>query len=69
MVRILSQEAIEAVDGKWIKYIEAAGLSTDKKPTENIATGSVFFEVDTSNAYFFDEESGEWTQAVNNGGV
>lgn len=45
------------------RYIEACGLSTDTKPNEDIITGSIFFEVDTSKAYFFDEESGEWKEA------
>ena len=40
-----------------------AGLSTDTKPTEGLATGSFFMEVDTSKAYFFDEESGDWIEA------
>lgn len=40
-------------------YIEAAGLSTDTKPTDCV-TGSVFIEVDTANAYLFDEVSGDW---------
>ena len=44
-------------------YIEAAGLSTDVKPTQNIITGSVFIEVDTGKAYFFDEDSATWIEA------
>ena len=44
-------------------YCEFAGLSTDEKPTANLLTGSIFIEVDTSKAYFFDEESGEWLEA------
>ena len=49
------------------RYIEAFGLSTDTKPTEGIITGSVFVEVDTSKAFFFDEVSGEWKEAGSNG--
>lgn len=44
-------------------YIEAAGLSTDNKPTGNLITGSVFIEVDTGKAYFYDEESSTWIEA------
>ena len=36
-------------------YIEAAGLSTDTKPLRNIATGSLFFEVDSGDVYAFAE--------------
>lgn len=39
---------------------EAAGLSTDAKPTTGIANGSTFIEMDTSTLYFFDEEAGTW---------
>lgn len=47
-------------NGNLINY---AGLSTDTKPTENLATGSFFLEVDTSKAFFFDEVSGNWIEA------
>lgn len=43
-----------------LQYIEAAGLSTDTKPTDNLVTGSVFIEVDTGDAFLFDEVSGVW---------
>ena len=46
-----------------MQYLELAGLSTDSKPTEGILTGSVFIEIDTGKAYFFDEESTTWMEA------
>lgn len=49
------------------RYIEAFGLSTDTKPTEGIITGSVFVEVDTSKAFFFDEDGATWREAGSNG--
>jgi hypothetical protein len=51
MVRILVQNGFEGEKN----YIEAAGLSTDTKPETNIVTGSSFLEVDTGDAYLFDE--------------
>lgn len=51
MVRILVYEKL--VDGGI--YIEAAGLSTDAKPTDRIVTGSRFREVDTGKTYMFAE--------------
>lgn len=36
------------------------GLSTDSKPTEGVANGSAFVEMDTSKLYFFDLENVTW---------
>ena len=55
--------SILSTNGNMINY---AGLSTDTKPTDNLATGSFFYEVDTSKAYFFDEAGETWIEA---GGV
>jgi len=56
MVRMLIDT--EFSEGK--HYIEAAGLSTDTKPTENIITGSRYIEVNTGKEYRFDEVGGQW---------
>lgn len=59
MVRILKQETYQ--DGK--RYIEAAGLSTDTKPTDGVITGSVFVAVDTGKGYLFKEaDTSEWVE-------
>lgn len=42
---------------------EIAGLSTDVKPT-NVATGSVFFETDTTKIYIYDGENEEWNEVT-----
>lgn len=62
MIRVLAEQGF--VEGK--RYIEAAGLSTDTKPTGDIITGSRFTEADTGIEYLFDESSGDW-QAQNTG--
>lgn len=59
MVRILEERIFE--DSK--RYISIACLSTDSKPTADIVTGSSAIEVDTSDAYLFDEVSGAWIKA------
>lgn len=64
MVRITSE--IMMSDDE--RLIEAYGLSTDTKPTTGVITGSVFIEVDTSDAYFFDEVSSTWIKAGANNG-
>ena len=64
MVRVTHSSA--TIDDKL--YCEFAGLSTDDKPVDNLLTGSIFIEVDTSKVYFYDEESvdsvsGPWIEA------
>lgn len=56
MVRILVDELF--VGEK--HYIEAAGLSTDTKPTTDVITGSVFVEVDSGDSYLYDEAGAQW---------
>lgn len=43
-------------------YVELAGLSTDTKPTDGLATGSIFTEVDTGTVFFFNDASGTWIE-------
>lgn len=56
MIRILVDQPF---DGEK-RYIEVAGLSTDSKPTDGIITGSSYLEVDTGDAYLFDEVGETW---------
>lgn len=59
MIRVLEQQAVTSDKA----YVEYAGLSTDSKPTTGIVTGSVFLEVNTGDAYLFDEVGATWTKA------
>lgn len=43
-------------------YVELAGLSTDTKPTDGLATGSIFTEVDTGTVFFFNDASDTWVE-------
>ena len=43
-----------------LRYIEAAGLSSDTKPTGDFVTGSKYIEVDTGIEYRYDETSRTW---------
>lgn len=66
MVRVIVDQ-VYTEDGK--RYIEAAGLSTDSKPTENLITGSLFLEADTGDVYAFAEgDSPAWNQIASLGG-
>lgn len=60
MVRVLNERIIEGNK----KFIEAAGLSTDSKPTANLVTGSKFTEADTGDVYLFDEVGGTWAKVA-----
>lgn len=45
-----------------IYYYEIACDSSETKPTENIADGSIITETDTGNVYFFNEKTGSWVK-------
>ena len=47
------------INGKYMGATTLYGLSTDSKPT-SVGNGSVFIEVDTGNAFFFDAENATW---------
>lgn len=50
--------------GEEVSYIEAACLSTDTKPTDGVATGSILTEVDTGKVYMYDEDGEEWVEEL-----
>lgn len=58
MVRVTDYKFLDT----GVKYFEYAGLSTDNKPTEMVATGSVFLEVDTGDVYLYDEDGAQWSK-------
>ena len=65
MIRVLVEKGFDGQKN----YIEAAGLSTDTKPVENIVTGSLFMEVDTGDVYAFSEgDTPSWNQIAALGG-
>ena len=45
-----------------IHYVELAGLSTDTPKPTGFCTGSLFIEVDTGDAYLYDETGAEWNK-------
>lgn len=38
-------------------YYELFGLSTEEKPTEDVASGSLFTELDTATVYGYEEST------------
>lgn len=67
-MRILIKYGVDKADGSTDGryYVEIAGDNTETKPTELIASGSIFLEVDTGDLYVFDESAnsgaGEWSK-------
>ena len=57
-MKIIKQTVLD--DGSYL--VEAAGLSTDTKPTRNISTGSLATEADTGKGYMYEESSETWYQ-------
>lgn len=51
---------VKIIEGK--NLTEATCLSTDTKPTENVANGSLVLEMDTSKVYAFNEDGTEWVE-------
>lgn len=58
MFTIIPSKSTYIGDGK--SLVQATCLSTDEKPTEGIANGSITLEMDTSTFYGFNEEAAEW---------
>lgn len=63
MIRIIEEKTMRYIGDTVSKtYIEAAGSSSDAKPTSGIAQGSIFFETDTWKFFAFDEETEQWNE-------
>lgn len=65
MVTAVKKQAFRFVPGaggvmQSVDLCDFYGLSADAKPTQNVANGSSFVEMDTKAIYLFDEESAEW---------
>lgn len=60
-MRVLFRKDVDGSSGD-VYYEQYAGLSSETKPTMNIATGSEFFEVDTGKKYKFDELTNSWIE-------
>lgn len=59
---ITNDKNAQKIGGKYVRPVKLSGLSTDVKPTENIANGSKFSEMDTGKVYFFDLASTTWLE-------
>ena len=50
----------EKTDGTNLNYFEGTCLSTDTKPTQNVANGSKLLEMDTATMYMYDAAGSQW---------
>ncbi len=57
MVEIINQHIVDGLDADQKYYTEVACLSTDAKPTDGLATGSIAVEADTGTVFFFNGTS------------
>ena len=44
--------------------VESTCLSTDTKPTDGIANGSICIEMDTGKIYMFNESGSAWVEVA-----
>lgn len=59
---ITNENGAQTVNGKLVRPTKLWGLSTDEKPTTNIANGSTFIEMDAGKLYFYDAANGTWRE-------
>ena len=60
MIRFIKETFYDA----GTRHIEIACVSTDSKPTENVATGSLCLEVDTGKIYAYNETASAWVEVA-----
>lgn len=58
---ITADKSLHTVDGVSTSNLTFYGLRTDSKPTD-CGNGSVFIEMDTGKAYFFNASAGVWIE-------
>ncbi len=54
------QRKFTAAGDEVVNWAMIAGKSTETKPAEHLATGSMFIEIDTGDVYLFDEDAQAW---------
>lgn len=57
---ISKENSAQNINGKYIRPVVLWGTSDDSKPTEDIANGSIFVEMDTSTVYTYNYDTATW---------
>ena len=60
VIKSINVASVPAEDAK--NYVEAACLSTDSKPTDGIANGSICLEMNTGKVYAYNEAGEAWVE-------
>lgn len=45
-----------------LEYMEGVCLSTDSKPTDGVANGSILVEMNTGKVFFYNEAGSAWVE-------
>lgn len=59
---VTTENGAQLINTRYRRPVTLFGLSTDVKPSDNIANGSTFIEMDTGTLYFYDAENQEWLE-------
>lgn len=51
-----------AINDNYRKIVTGYGLSTDEKPIDGYKNADRFMEMDTGNAFLFDEQNKKWLE-------
>lgn len=62
MITTYQSGPYNVTNGRVNAPVEIHCLSSDTKPTANIANGSICVEVDTGKVYFFNEAGSAWVE-------
>ena len=57
---ITPEYGAQLINGKYVRPETFIGLSTDIKPTVDVANGAIYIAIDTSTLYFFDLANTAW---------
>jgi len=57
-IRVLKDTLTTDDSGNILHIVELAGDSSESKPTDGIANGSMYLETDTRKVYLYDEDDG-----------
>ena len=61
-MRTIEVKPVYTETGEYKRIVTIFGNSSESKPTDGIAYGSVFVEVNTGKAFLFNEDTSSWVE-------